>query len=80
MATKLTKETILNILLMEKPFEVQEGPNKPNVTCIVQCMQKDTEHEFYFEWLVKELKLKGTLCGRTIIYCETIKQCSILNG
>lgn len=65
---------------MEKPFEVQEGPNKPNVTCIVQCMQKDTEHEFYFEWLVKELKLKGTLCGRTIIYCETIKQCSILNG
>lgn len=65
---------------MEKPFEVQEGPNKPNVTYIVQCMQKDTEHEFYFEWLVEELKLKGTLCERTIIYCQTIRQCSILYG
>lgn len=30
--TKLTKETILNILLMEKPFEKQESPNKPNVS------------------------------------------------
>ena len=79
-ATNLTKETILNILLMEKPFEVQEGPNKPNVTYIVQCMQKDTDHELYFEWLVEELKLKGKLSERTIIYCQTIKQCSILYG
>ena len=51
--TNLTKETILNILLMEKSFEVQEGPNKPNVTYIVHCMQKDTDHELYFEWLVE---------------------------
>ena len=65
---------------MEKSFEVQEGPSKPNVTYIVQCMQKDTEREFYFEWLVEELKLKGTLCERTIIYCQTIRQCSILYG
>ena len=65
---------------MEKPFEVQEGPNKPNVTYIVQCMQKDTDHEFYFEWLVEELKLKGKLSERTIIYCQTIKQCRILYG
>ena len=40
MATKLTKETILNIFLMENPFEVQEDPNKPNVTYIVQCVCK----------------------------------------
>ena len=61
-ATKLTKETILDILLMDKPFEIQESPNKPNVTYIVKCMQKDADHELYFEWLVKELKLKGTSC------------------
>ena len=36
-------------------------------------MQKDTEHELYFKWLVEELKLKGTLCEKTIIYCQTIK-------
>ena len=79
-ATKLTKETILNILLMEKPFEVQESPNKPNVTYIVKCMQQDADHELYFEWLVKELKLKRASFDRTIIYCQTIKQCSVIYG
>ena len=73
-ATKLTKETILNILLMEKPFEIQESPNKPNVTYSVKCIQKEEDHEMYFEWLVKELKSQGTSCERTIIYCQTIKQ------
>lgn len=48
-STKLTKETILNILLMEKPFEIQESPNMPNVTDIVKCMQKDSDHDSYFE-------------------------------
>ena len=65
---------------MEKSFEVQEGPNKPNVTYIVHCMQKDTDHELYFEWLVEQLKLEGKLSKRTIIYCQTIKQCNILYG
>lgn len=37
---------------MEKPFEIQESPSKPNVTYIVKCMQKDADHELYFEWLV----------------------------
>jgi len=76
--TKLTKETILNILLMEKPFEIQESPNKPNVTYIVKCMQKVDEHELYFEWLVDELRSKRTSCKTTIIYCQTIKQCSLI--
>ena len=49
--TKLTKDTILNILLMEKPFEIQESPNKPNVTYNVKCIQKDKDHEMYFEFL-----------------------------
>ena len=44
---------------MEKPFEAEEGPNKPSVTYILQCMQKDTDYEFYFECLVEELKLEG---------------------
>ena len=43
-------------------------------------MQKDTDHELYFEWLVEQLKLEGKLSKRTIIYCQTIKQCNILYG
>ena len=65
---------------MEKPFEIQESPNKPNVTYSVKCIQKEEDHEMYFEWLVKELKSQGTSCERTIIYCQTIKQCSIIYG
>lgn len=65
---------------MEKPFEVHKSPNKPNLTYTVKCMQKDADHELYFEWLVKELKLKWTSCDRTIIYCQTIKQCSVMYG
>ena len=43
-------------------------------------MQKDADHELYLEWLVKDLKLKQTSCEITIIYCQTIKQCSIIYG
>ena len=47
-ATKLTKATIMSVLLMQKPFEIKESPNKPNVTYVVECMRKDTEHKAYF--------------------------------
>ena len=52
---------------MEKAFEIQESPSKPNVTYSVKCMQKEEYHEMYFEWLVKELKSQSTSCERTII-------------
>ena len=40
-ATKLTKATMLSILLMDKPFEIQESSNKPNVTYVVECIQNE---------------------------------------
>ena len=79
-ATKLTRETILNVLLMENPFEIKESPNKVNVTFTVECMDRDTELEFYFGWLVEELITKKSSCDRTIIYCQTIKQCGVVYG
>ena len=67
-ATKLTKNTILNVLLMDNPYEIKESPNKLNLTYIVECMHTDTDLEFYFGWLVDELKTKQISCERTIIY------------
>ena len=50
-ATKLTKNTILNVLLMDNPYEIKESPSKLHLTYIVECMHKDTDLEFYFGWL-----------------------------
>ena len=50
-ATKLTKETILNILLMENPFEVQEGPNKANVTLCSVCKMILSMSSIWSGWL-----------------------------
>ena len=79
-ATKLTKDTILNVLLMDDPYEIKDSPNKLNVTYVVECMSKDTDLEFYFGWLIDELKIKQVSCQRTIIYCQTIKQCGVVYG
>ena len=43
---------------MDNPYEIKENPNKLNLTYIVEYMHKDTDLEFYFGWLVDELKTK----------------------
>ena len=63
---------------MENTVEIRESPNKLNVAYVVQYMDKDTELEFYFGWLTDELKQNQEKTERTIIYCQTIRQCGIL--
>ena len=41
-------------------------------------MKKDSDHEMYFDWLVDELRSKQASSPRTIIYCQTMKQCGII--
>ena len=76
-ATKLTKDTILNVLFMDDPYD---SLNKLNLTYVVECMSKDTDLEFCFGWLIDELKIKKVSCQRTIIYCQTIKKCGVVYG
>ena len=77
-ATKLTKDTILNVLLMNDPYEIKDSPNKLNLTYVVECMSKNNDLEFYLGWLMDELKIKQVSCTRTIIYCQTIKQSGVV--
>ena len=77
-ATKLTKDTILNVLLMDDPYEIKDSPNKLNLTFLVECMSKDKD--LILGWLIDELKVKKVSCQRTIIYCQTIKQCGVVYG
>ena len=78
--TKLTEDTIKNILLMQNPLEIKESPNKVNLTYSVTKMDKDFDLEMYLEWLVEDIKKLKDKCDRTIIYCQTIKQCGIIYG
>jgi superfamily II DNA helicase RecQ len=77
-ATHLTRDTILSLLEMRNVYEIKESPNKLNLTYVVEYMDKDTELEFYFDWLTDELIQNKETTDRTIIYCQTIRQCGIL--
>ena len=77
-ATKATRKTIYEVLLLSNPKVIYESANKSNVAYSVKYMANDTDLEGYFDWLVEELKEKKEDCQRTIIYCQTIKQCSVI--
>ena len=77
-ATKTTRETIFDVLLMDNPCVIFESPNKDNIAYVVEYMPKDVDLEHYFAWLIEELREKKELCDRTILYCQTIKQCGLL--
>ena len=49
---------------------IKESPNKLNVAYVVQYMDKDME--------LDELKQSKEKTERTIIYCQTIRQCGLL--
>ena len=75
-ATKSTLNTIVDVLAMENPCFVSESPDKRNMVYIVECMSKDSNFEQYFKWLADDVVKHGKATERTVIYCQTIKQCS----
>ena len=77
-ATHLTRDTIVSILQMEHFVEIKESPNKTNLRYVVHCMDKKAEHEENFVWLADTLRRERHNSVRTIVYCQTIKQCSII--
>ncbi len=74
-ATKNTIDTILDVLAMKNPCFVSESPEKQNMVYVVECISKDSNIEHYFAWLADDIVKHGTVTERTIIYCQTIKQC-----
>ncbi len=77
-ATRETREKIFDILNMRDPFELVESPYKENITFAVQEMDNTVSLTGHFQWLIDEIKNEKSKCKRTIIYCQTIKQVSIL--
>ena len=77
-ATKKSKERIFELLEFESPKEISESPNKQNVRYSVRKLDSSIPLLENFRSLIKELKEKGKNSTRTIIYCQTVKQCSHL--
>ena len=77
-ASRQTKETITSVLRFGNFVEVSQSPNKPNICYSIQTMDKRTPLLQYFQWILNELTEKKGGTERTIIYCQTIKQCSTL--
>ena len=76
-ATSSTKKTIINVLRMESTHTIFENPSKPNVAYSVYYIPKERMLDDYFQWLANGLLMQRTSATRTIIYCRTIKQCSL---
>ena len=74
-ASKQTKETITSALHFGNFVEVSESPNKPNICCSIQTMDKCTLLLQYFQWIMNELKKKKWDRKNNYILS---KQCSTL--
>ena len=77
-ATEETKETFIDVLRIKDVYEVAESPNKSNITYVVNYMPNESEVQDYLSWIAEEIK--GGKTKKTIVYCQTIKQCSLIYG
>ena len=79
-ATKSTKERILHTLQLSLNDMklVEQSPNRPNLRYDVKYLDTNEPIEVAFSALITELNIVGTEVPRTLIYCQTRKQCSVL--
>ena len=77
-ATRATKQKIFDLLGLDKNSTVimEKSPCKENLKFIVRYIDRDTSFESAFGSVVSELKQDN--CERTLIYCQTRKQCGLL--
>ena len=76
-ATVLTKRMIFKLLEFVDPFEFVVSPNRNNISYVVQKME-DASILDHFYCILSDIRKKGENAMRTIIYCQTILQCSLL--
>lgn len=76
-ATLSTKKKIFNLLEFVDPFEVVASPHRNNISFVVQKMENISLLD-NFSCILTNIRKKGENTMRTIIYCQTILQCSLL--
>lgn len=79
-ATKATKNEILSSLhLKDNNVKfIEQSPNRANLKYTVQYVDNNVALQTAFSSLIAELKTLGSKTPRTLLYCQTRKQCHIL--
>lgn len=77
-ATSDTRAAIFEALSMDSPHVIMESPNKENISYVVHYMKKNASLSNYFTWIADEVINQKMNATRTIIYCQTIKQCAVI--
>ncbi|XP_028414616.1 ATP-dependent DNA helicase Q-like 1 [Dendronephthya gigantea] len=78
-ASKLTTEKILDAVNISRDtIMIQQSPDKVNISYTRQYLDKNYPIEKQFGALLGECQRLGINTPRTIIYCQTRKQCAIL--
>ena len=79
-ATKTTKEQILTTLhlTIEDVHLIEQSPDRPNIQYSVQYLEKNQHIETVFTSLLEDVKEHSARTPRTLIYCQTRKQCEVI--
>lgn len=77
-ASKKIKEKIIKALEMENAVIVNQNPNRKNIAYSVQAVSGGANNTF--APFIEDLRKNGTSSERVIIYCQTIKVVSHVNG
>lgn len=79
-ATKATKQQILATLQLslDEVKMIEKSPDRPNLSYVAHYLDKNEPIEAAFSSLICEVKSRNVTTPRTMIYCQTRKQCSVL--
>lgn len=78
-ATKSTRSKIFETLqLGPQTVTIEKSPDRPNLKYSAVYINKSQPFEQIFAEVIKELKDRGKIAERTMIYCQTRKQCAII--
>ena len=78
-ATSTTKRNIFNVLCLDNDtFTVEMSPERANLKYCIQYVDNGLELSVVFGQIINEVKNKKESTCRTIVYCQTRKQCAIL--
>ena len=78
-ASKATKKDIFKTLnLSQATFVIERSPERPNIRFGTQYLDKNLPLSAVFESVVEELRNERCNFERTIIFCQTRKQCALV--